>query len=51
MKSGVKAREPGQGLIEYALIIVLLAIGLIVALNVLGGGVVSAFYNNIIAIL
>lgn len=44
-------REFGQGLVEYALIIFLLAVGLIAALNFLGDGVVAAFYNNILEIL
>lgn len=46
-----EVREIGQGLVEYALIIVLLAIALIAALNLLGGGVVAAFYNNILEVL
>ena len=51
MRLNTRIREYGQGLVEYALIIVLLAVGLIVALNLLGGGVVAAFYNNILEIL
>ena len=36
-------REEGQGLVEYALIIVLVAIVVIVALTALGGQVSSVF--------
>ena len=36
-------REEGQGLVEYALIIVLVAIVVIVALTALGGQVTSVF--------
>lgn len=43
--------ERGQGLIEYALIIVLLAIVSIVALNFLASGISGAMYNNIISSL
>ena len=35
--------EAGQGLVEYALIIVLIAIALIAALTLVAGGVGSAF--------
>jgi Flp pilus assembly pilin Flp len=42
-------QEMGQGLVEYALLIVLLAILLIVALNLLGSGITGALYNEIIA--
>ena len=39
-----KVREQaGQGLVEYALIVVLIAIALIVVLSVLSGGIGSAF--------
>jgi Flp pilus assembly pilin Flp len=41
--------EKGQGLVEYALLIVLLAIAIIVALNFLADGITGALYNNIIA--
>ncbi len=41
--------ERGQGLVEYALIIALLAIVVIVALNFLASGITGALYNNIIA--
>lgn len=41
-------KQSGQGLVEYALIIVLLAIVLIVALNFLASGITGAMYNNII---
>ena len=36
-------REEGQGLVEYALIIVLVSIASIVALTALGGQVVAVF--------
>ena len=51
MNTPRKLQEGGQGLVEYSLIIVLVAIALIVALNVLGSGLVSGFYNNIISAL
>lgn len=37
------ANEKGQGLVEYALILVLIAIVVIVALTALGGGVENIF--------
>jgi len=37
------AREPGQGLVEYALILVLIAIVVIGILTVLGGQVSEVF--------
>ncbi len=40
--------EMGQGLVEYALIIVLIAIFLIVALSLLGGGITNGLYNTIL---
>ena len=39
-------KEEGQGLVEYALIIVLVSIAAIVALTALGGGV-SGVFNTI----
>ncbi|MDA1330478.1 MAG: hypothetical protein O3B43_05380 [Chloroflexi bacterium] len=41
--------ESGQGLVEYALLIVFLAIAIIVGLNLLGSGITGAMYNQIIA--
>lgn len=41
--------ESGQGLVEYALIIVLLAIVCIVALNFLADGLAGSMYNNIVS--
>ena len=51
MSSLCRRAEGGQGLVEYALIVVLVAVGLILALNVLGSGLVGGFFNNIIAAL
>ena len=42
--------EEGQGLVEYALIIVLVSIVAIIALTALGSGVSSVF-NNIVQTL
>lgn len=36
-------REEGQGLVEYALIIVLIAIAVIIALTALGGQIAAVF--------
>lgn len=36
-------REEGQGLVEYALILVLVAVALVVALQALTGGLNNAF--------
>ena len=41
--SNLLRREEGQGLVEYALIIVLVAIAVITALTMLGGQVDNAF--------
>lgn len=41
--------EAAQGLVEYALILVLLAIVVMVGLTFLGQGITGALYNNIIA--
>ena len=38
-------QEEGQGLIEYALIVLLIAIGVIVVLGLLGGQVQAVFQN------
>jgi Flp pilus assembly pilin Flp len=46
-----KIQGDGQGLVEYSLIIVLVAIALIVGLNLLGSGLVGGFFNNIISAL
>jgi pilus assembly protein Flp/PilA len=46
----VEEREEGQGLVEYALIIVLVSVALIAALGLLQGGIATAF-NKIIAVL
>ena len=39
----VKDEEEGQGLVEYALIIVLISIAAIVAMNALAGGISGVF--------
>ncbi len=41
-------QEKAQGLIEYTLLLMLIALFVIVALNFLGGGIVNSLYNNII---
>lgn len=51
MRNRLSFSEMGQGLVEYALIIVLLAIVLIVALNFLASGIAGAMYNNIVSSL
>jgi len=38
-------REEGQGMVEYALIIVLVAIGLVAALGLLGDDITAAFQS------
>ena len=43
--SGLLKREEGQGLVEYALIIFLVAIAVIAALTLLGGQVSNIFTN------
>ena len=43
--SNVFAEEEGQGLVEYALIIALIAVVLIGALTALNGGIGNAFTN------
>ncbi|HAF49234.1 MAG TPA: Flp family type IVb pilin [Anaerolineaceae bacterium] len=47
LKTFVVKDEEGQTLVEYALIIALIAIVLIVALTALGGGITNTF-NNIV---
>ena len=39
------AGERGQGMVEYALILVLIAVGVIVVLSVLGNQLQNAFCN------
>ncbi len=41
--------EIGQGMTEYAVIIVFLAIFVMVGLSYLGSGITAALYNNIIS--
>lgn len=43
-----RINERGQGLVEYALILVLIAVFLIVALSFLGGGITNGLYNTIL---
>jgi pilus assembly protein Flp/PilA len=40
---GIKEREEGQGLVEYALILVLVSIVAIAALGAIGDGVTTVF--------
>jgi len=40
---GVEREEEGQGLVEYALIIVLISIAAIVAMQALAGGITGVF--------
>lgn len=49
MRSRVHRSEFGQGLVEYALLIVFLAIAVIIGLNLLASGIAGSLYNNIIA--
>jgi len=44
-----KAGERGQGLVEYSVIVVMLAVIVIAGLNFLGAGIGSALYNSIIS--
>jgi pilus assembly protein Flp/PilA len=46
----LKDREEGQGMVEYALIIALIAVALIAALGLLKDGIKGAF-DDIIAVL
>lgn len=41
----------GQGLVEYALILVLVAVVVIVVLGLLGTGIANSMYANIVAVL
>lgn len=43
------SHEKAQGLVEYALILMLIALGVIAGLSFLGGGIVNSIYNNILA--
>ncbi|TMG17047.1 MAG: Flp family type IVb pilin [Chloroflexi bacterium] len=45
MKGGELNREEGQGMVEYALILVLIAVVVIVVLIVLGNQVKNVFCN------
>lgn len=44
----LQSREEGQDLVEYALIIVLIALAVVVALTALGGGI-STVFQDIVA--
>ncbi len=44
----IYVKERAQGLIEYALLLILIALVVIVALTFLGSGVVNGIYYNII---
>lgn len=41
----------GQGLVEYALILVLVAVVVIFVLGLLGSGIANSMYANIVAVL
>ncbi len=43
-------RESGQGMVEYALILALIAIAAVVALGLLGGQV-SAFFTQLLSLI
>lgn len=45
LQAGVVAREDGQGMVEYALILVLIAIVVIVVLSTVGKQVHNVFSN------
>jgi pilus assembly protein Flp/PilA len=45
LKNRLDNRQEGQGLVEYALIIVLVSIASVVILGTLGGTVASVFTN------
>jgi Flp pilus assembly pilin Flp len=49
MERRAHASELAQGLVEYALIIVMLAIVVMIGLSFLGEGIKGGLYNNIIA--
>lgn len=41
--NAVEAREEGQGLVEYALIIALIAVGAVATMGLLGTGIAAKF--------
>ncbi len=43
-----RSAEPGQGLVEYALILVLVAVVVIAILSVVGSAVANSLYGNIL---
>jgi Flp pilus assembly pilin Flp len=49
MQRRAHVSELAQGLVEYALIIVMLAIVVMVGLSFLAEGITGALYNNIIS--
>ena len=51
MRLYLSSLEKAQGIVEYALLLILVSLAVIVALTLLGSGVLSALYNNIIAYL
>lgn len=50
MKTSMAKREKGQGLVEYALILVLVAVVVIVVLGILGPTIGNVF-SNVLAVL
>ncbi len=47
----LNTEHTGQGLVEYALILVLVAVVVIVVLGLLGSGIANSMYANIVAVL
>jgi Flp pilus assembly pilin Flp len=48
VRKGSMLAELGQGMVEYALILALIAIVVIFGLTVMGEGIADAIYNDII---
>jgi pilus assembly protein Flp/PilA len=49
-RAGPGARQRGQGLVEYALILLLVAIAVVVALTAVGG-TIPALFNSVVTAL
>jgi Flp pilus assembly pilin Flp len=50
-KQRLTSTEEGQGLVEYALILVLVAIVVLIALAALGDGIANGLYRNGVCVL